>query len=67
MEQFVFEVEDTSCTDCGKRMRNAVEQIEGVHRITADHETATVEITGDPRTKATVREAIYDAGYDVDQ
>lgn len=65
MEQYEFAVEGMSCTGCERNVTTAVERIDGVHRVDADHETGEVTITADEGTKADVEQAIYDAGYDI--
>jgi len=65
MEQYELTVEGMSCTGCEERVTTAVKQIEGIHRVDADHETNNVEITADEGTEDAVRDAIYDAGYDI--
>lgn len=65
MEQYELTVEGMSCTGCEDRVTTAVTRVEGVHRATADHDTGSVEITAEEETEDDVRQAIYDAGYDV--
>lgn len=65
MERYEVTVEGMSCTGCEERVTNAAKRVEGVRRVTADHETDTVEITADEGTEDEVRQAIHDAGYDV--
>ena len=65
MEQYEFTVEGMSCTGCEERLTNAAKCVEGVRRVDADHETGTVEITADEGAEDSVRQAIYDAGYDI--
>ncbi len=65
MEQYEFTVEGLSCTGCEATVSNAVRRVEGVHRVDADHEAGTVEITADDGSEDDVRQAIHDAGYDV--
>ena len=65
MEQYEFTVEGMSCTGCEETVSNAVRQVEGIHRVDADHETGQVVITADERTEVDVRQAIHDAGYDL--
>lgn len=65
MEQYDLRVEGMSCTGCEERVVNAAKQVEGVHRVDADHETGTVEITAEDENSDAVRRAIHDAGYDI--
>jgi len=64
MEQYTLDVEGMSCTGCEERVTNAVKQIDDIHRVEADHETGTVEVTGKSDSEDAIRDSIYDAGYD---
>lgn len=65
MDQYELPVEGMACAGCEKTVTNALERVDGVHRVDADHETGEVEITADRGTEDAVKQAIYDAGYDV--
>lgn len=65
MEQYELTVDGMACTGCEESVTNAVERVDGVHRVEADHETGDVEVTADEDTEDAVRRAIHDAGYDV--
>lgn len=65
MNQYTLRVDGMSCTGCEERVVNAVKQIEDVHRVEADHESGTVDITAPAETEKTVRQAIHNAGYDL--
>lgn len=65
MEEYKLTVEGMSCSGCEERVQDAVSGVEGVHRVTADRETNTVEITAEDDTEDAVRDAIYSAGYDI--
>lgn len=65
MEHYELAVEGMSCTGCEDRVTTAVKQVEGVHRVDADHETNKVEVTAGEGTEDAVRDAVYDAGHDV--
>lgn len=65
MEQYEFAVVDMSCNGCEQTVTNAVNQVEGVHRVDADHASGDVEVTADEGTEDKVRQAIHDAGFDV--
>lgn len=54
-----------SCTGCERTVTNAVEQVKGVRRVDADHETGDVEVTAENGDEAEIRRAIHDAGFDV--
>lgn len=65
MERYELTVEGMACTGCAERVANAVTQVDGVHRADADHAVGTIEVTADEDTEDAVRQAVYDAGYDV--
>jgi len=65
METLDFSVGGMSCTGCEQTVTNAVERIDEVRRVTADHETGTVEVTAENDDEAEIRQAIHDAGFDV--
>lgn len=65
MKQYEIEVAGMSCTGCEETVENAVSRIDGVHRVTADHEANAVEITAGEGTEEAVEQAIHDAGYDL--
>ncbi|MFC6723046.1 heavy-metal-associated domain-containing protein [Halobium palmae] len=65
MNQYELTVDGMSCTGCEETVTTAVKRVEGVHRVTADHETGHVEITAEEGTDDAVKRAIHDAGYDV--
>lgn len=65
METLELDVEGMSCTGCEQTVTNAVKQIEGVHRVEADHESGSVEVTAEEDREEAVQRAIHDAGFDV--
>lgn len=65
MDQYELTVDGMTCTGCEENVTNAVKRVDGVHRVEADHGTDKVEITADEGTEKEVKQAIYDAGYDV--
>lgn len=65
MEQYNLQVEGMSCTGCEERVVNAVKQVESIHRVNADHEKGTVEVTADEDNSDAAKRAIHDAGYDI--
>lgn len=65
MERYVLGVEGLSCTGCEETVSTAIERVDGVLRVEADHETGRVEITADEGTEDEARRAIHDDGYDV--
>jgi len=65
MDQYELAVEGMSCTSCEETVTIAIERVDGVHRVDADHETGRVTVTANAGTESEVERAIHDAGYDV--
>ncbi len=57
-------VPSMSCGGCEETVENAVTDVEGVQQVEADHESGTVEVTGDA-SEAAVSDAIEQSGYGV--
>lgn len=55
-----------SCTGCEQNVESALQKLDGVTRVEADHEGDTVEVVADDDvSNAGIRAAIEGAGYDV--
>lgn len=67
MEQVTFQVRGMDCANCEQRIEQALEQVPGLLRSTADHATGTVAVVLDAsRTSAeTARATIQRAGFEV--
>lgn len=65
MDQYELSVPDMACGGCEETVERAVESIEGVERVEADHETGIVSVTTATSADA-VRDAIEQSGYDVE-
>lgn len=66
MERHTLSVSGMSCTGCEQNVESALKQIDGVTRVTADHEGDTVEVVvEDDVTDDDLHAAIEQAGYDV--
>jgi copper chaperone len=65
MERYTLDVEGMACDGCEQNVRNAANDIDGVHRVEADHETGAVTVTAAADTEKAVRDSVHDAGYDV--
>lgn len=66
MERHTLSVTGMSCTGCEQNVESALKQIDGVTRVTADHEGDTVEIVrGDDVSDNDLHATIEQAGYDV--
>jgi copper chaperone len=66
MSHRTITVTDMACTGCEENVESALEGIDGVSSVEADHEADTVEIEADDSVSDDeVATAIEDAGYDV--
>lgn len=59
-------VSGMACNGCEQNVETALASLEGVNRVTADHERDTVEIVAEEDLdEDAVRDAVEQAGYDV--
>ena len=66
MANIEFKVNGMMCEGCENRVKNAIQEIEGVIDVKADHKVGIVEIiTEKDIDKNMVKEAIEDIGYEV--
>lgn len=66
VERKTLAVTGMSCTGCEQNVENALQNVEGVRKVEADHNAETVEIiVDDEATDDKLAQAVHDAGYDV--
>ncbi|PSQ04931.1 heavy metal transporter [Halobacteriales archaeon QS_4_69_31] len=66
MERKTLSVTGMSCNGCEQTVENALQNVESVTRVDADHEGDTVEVVAeDDIANEDIEAAIEDAGYDV--
>jgi len=66
MERRTIPVDGLACDGCERTVESAVETLDGVTRVAADHGTGTVEVVAaEGLADADLRAAIEGAGYDV--
>ena len=67
METIVLAVGGMDCSGCEQGIQRVVGRLEGVRRVTADHQRGQVQVVLDPATvtPAAVQAAIEQAGYTV--
>ena len=66
MERKTLSVTGISCNGCEQTVENALQNVESVTRVDADHEGDTVEVVAeDDIADEDIEAAIEDAGYDV--
>ncbi|WP_247004745.1 heavy-metal-associated domain-containing protein [Halosolutus gelatinilyticus] len=58
-------VSGTSCARCERTVETALEGVDGVRRVDADHDAETVEVgVDDDVDERTIGDAVRDAGYE---
>lgn len=68
MNNLKLSVTGMACEGCEKRIVNALSQISGVTKVTANHSTGIVEIEcSQALNKSEIIEKIEDLGFEVDQ
>ncbi len=66
MEELVINVEGMMCGGCENRVQNALQTIDGVEKVVANHKNGTVTVTlNKPIDVNIIKEKIEDIGYDV--
>lgn len=66
MKEIVLKVEGMMCEGCENRIQNAVNNIEGVEKVVANHNTGIVTITANENAnQEAIKEKINDIGFEV--
>jgi len=66
MQRQTVSVTRMSCTGCERNAENTLKNVDGVTRVTADHENDSIEVVvEDDVTDDDLHAAIEQAGYDV--
>ena len=66
MKELVFKVEGMMCGGCENRVKNALEEIEGIENVIANHEDGTVKVALNKEINENIiKEKIEDIGYEV--
>ena len=64
MNEINLKINGMMCSGCENRVKNAVENIEGVKKVTADHATGSVKVLCDEKvSKNSIEEVVEDIGY----
>jgi copper chaperone len=66
MERTTIAVTGMSCTGCEQNVETALQNLDGVSRVDADHEADTVNVVLEDDVSDDVSSAIEEAGYDVE-
>lgn len=66
MKEMELKVNGMACTGCENGIKNALQNISGVEKVEANHQTCQVKVTlnGDV-TREKIEEVITDLGYEV--
>ena len=66
MEELVINVEGMMCGGCENRVQNALQTIDGVEKVIANHKNGTVTVTLNKSVDVNIiKEKIQDIGYEV--
>lgn len=66
MKKIELKVEGMMCSGCENRVKNALENIQDVQRVVADHKNKKVEIVcNNEVTENIIKEKIEDLGFEV--
>lgn len=60
-----LKVEGMSCQHCVMAVSQALFAVDGVENVQIKLESKAVDVTGDKLSEEAIREAVYEAGYDV--
>ncbi len=68
MAEINLKVKGMMCGGCENRVKNALEDIEGIEKVTADHVSGNVNVVcSDSVEKSIIEETIEDIGYEIDR
>lgn len=66
MEEIVLKVNGMMCGGCENRVKNAIQNIDGVESVTADHNTGKVVVTTNKEVSENIIiETLEDIGYEI--
>lgn len=68
MKETIINVKGMMCGGCENRIKNALNQLDGVTNVEADYNTGTVKITSkEDVKKEQMEETINDIGFEVEK
>ena len=68
MKEITLKVKGMVCGGCENRVKNALDQIEGVENVEASFETGIVKVTADEKvTREAMEDTITDIGFEVEK
>ena len=66
MKEIILKIDGMMCEGCENRVKNAIENIEGVDKVSADHSTGKVIVTLNKEIDSKIiKDTIEDIGYEV--
>ena len=66
MKELNLSIKGMMCTGCENRVKNALENIEGIEKATADHVSGNVNIVCDDTVdKKAIEETVEDLGFEI--
>ncbi len=66
MEEIVLKVNGMMCGGCENRVKNAIQNIDGVESVTVDHNTGKVVVTTNKEVSENIIiETLEDIGYEI--
>ncbi|OOR87849.1 hypothetical protein B0181_09440 [Moraxella caviae] len=66
MTMQTFNIDGMTCGGCAKSVQNAIMGVAGVQSVSVDFESGSAVVVADLSVQAAIREAIEDAGFDVE-
>ena len=66
MKELNLSIKGMMCTGCENRVKNALENIEEIEKVTADHVSGNVNIVCDDTVdKKAIEETVEDLGFEI--
>ena len=66
MKEISLNIKGMMCTGCENRVKNALENIEGIEKVSADHVSGNVNIVCDDTVyKKAIESAIEELGFEI--
>lgn len=68
MKETILNVKGMVCGGCENRVKNALNQIEGVKNVEADFKTGIVKVNADEKvSKEEMEETVTDIGFEIEK
>lgn len=63
MKEVILKVQGMACEGCENRIQNALENMEGIEKVVANHKEGTVTVTANETLINDIKEKIEDLGF----